>query len=174
MSNCKRGLEDKSQWLVQQDLIDYCEGKTIWPIHVLKERKCRGILFPRRVYTMSSVVVFYSQVRVYTKNLRKLFCFYVVRQSKVCSRVSNQTDYHFCEVFIPKWGFTPWTDWRISRFRIEESCSKFEETKWIVMQDVDLGVCGSLRYSSWIEIYFWLKSVEPQTCMTWSLFDITW
>ena len=58
MSNFKRGLEDKSQWLVHQDLIEYCEGRTIGPIHVLNERKGRGVLFPRRVYTMPSVVVF--------------------------------------------------------------------------------------------------------------------
>ena len=41
--------------------------------------------------------------------------------------------------------------------------------EWIVMQDVELGACGSSRYSSWRDIYFWLKSVEPQTCMTRSI-----
>ena len=30
------------------------------PIHVLKERKVRGVLFPRRVYTMPPVVVVLS------------------------------------------------------------------------------------------------------------------
>ena len=29
-------------------------------------------------------------------NVRKLFCFYAVRQSKVCTRVLNRTDCHFC------------------------------------------------------------------------------
>ena len=38
--------------------------------------------------------------------------------------------------------------------------------EWIVMQDVELGACGSSRYSSryssWSEIYFWLKSEQPE------------
>ena len=58
MSDFKRGLEDKSQRLVHQDLIEYYEGRTIGPVHVLNERKGRGVLFPRRVYNMPSLVVF--------------------------------------------------------------------------------------------------------------------
>ena len=58
MPDCKRGLEDKSQLLVHQDLIEYCVGGTVGSIHVLNERKGRGILFPRRVYTMPSELVF--------------------------------------------------------------------------------------------------------------------
>ena len=131
MSNRKRGLDDKSQWLVHQYLIEYCEGRTIGPIRVLKKIKGRGVLFPRRVYNMPLVVVFYSQVRVYTMSVRKLFYFYVVRQSKTFTRISNRNDFHFVRCFIPKWGFTPWTDRIVARFIIEESCFEFEETEKI-------------------------------------------
>ena len=161
MSNFKRGLEDKSKWLVHQDLIEYFEGRTIGMINVLKERKGRGVLLTRRFYTMPSVVVFYSQVRVYTMNVIKLFYFYVVRQSKVFTDITNRTDCHFMRCFIPKREFTPWTEKIIARFSIEEYCFELEETEWIVMQNRELRACSSLwcssRYRSWREIYFWLK-----------------
>ena len=166
MLNRKRGLEDKSQWLVHQDLIEYCDGITIGPIHVLKDRKGRGVLFPRMVYIMPSVVVFYSQVRVYTMNVRNLFYFYVVRKSKVWTRIKNQTDCHFIRFSIPKWGFTPWTELIVARSRIEESCLEFEETEWIVMQNVELRTCSSSRYisryTSWRERYSWLKYKQKE------------
>ena len=148
MSDCKRGIEDKYQWLVHQDLIEYCEGGTVWPIHVLNERKVRGVLFPRRVYTILSDVAFNYQVRVYTMNMWELFYFYVMRQSKVWTRRTNRTDCHFMRCFISKWGFTKWTEQIIARFRIEESCFELEETKLIIVQTIELGDFSSLRYSS--------------------------
>ena len=53
---------------------------------------------------------FYSQVMVYTMNVWELFYFYVMRQSKVCTRRTNRTDCHFVRYFISKLGFTPWTE----------------------------------------------------------------
>ena len=164
MSNRKKGLEAKSQWLVHQDLIEYYEGRTIGPMHILNYRKGNGVLYPRSVYTMHLVVIFYSQVRIYIINVRKLFYFYVVRQSKVFTCISNRTHCHFVRYFIPKWAFTPWTERIVARFIIEESCLKIKEIEWIVIQDVELRTCGSSRYSSryisWSLIYFWLKSEQ--------------
>ena len=50
--------------------------------------------------------------------------------------------------------------------------------EWIVMQNVEIGACGRLRYSSryssWSKIYFWLKNEQPHTWMDRSLFESTW
>ena len=142
MSDWKRGLEDKYQWLVHQDLSS-----------IVREE-----LLDRFMYWMrEKVVVFYSQVRVYTMNVWELFYFYVIRQSKVWTRRTNRTDCHFMRCFISKWGFTPWTERIISGFRIEDSCFEFEETEWIIVQNIELGYFSSSRYSSYNEGYFLLK-----------------
>ena len=148
MSDFKRGLEDKSQWHVHQYLIEYCEERTIGPIQVLNERKGRGILFPRRDYTMTSVVVFLFPSEGLHHERVKVVLFYVMRQSKVWTRKTNWTYCHFVRCFIPKWEFTPWTERIIAIFNIKESCFEFEDTKWIIVQNMELGAFSSSRYSS--------------------------
>ena len=157
MLNFKRGLKDKSQWLVHQDLIKYCEGITIRPIHVLNERKGCGVLFPRRVYTITSVVVFLFPSEGLHYERVKVVLFFCNEAVGSLGSYNKLNWLPFCEVFYPQVGFTPWPERIVARFRIEESCFEFGETEWIIMQNMELGGFSSSRYSSWSERYFLLK-----------------
>ena len=162
MSNRKIRLEDKSQWLVHQDLIDYCEGRTIGTILVLKERKGCGVIFPNKcLHHDLGCGVYIPKWGFAPWTWENCFIF-IKWGSQNFGLVSQIVlTVILWGVFIPKWRFTPWTEWFVARFRIVESCFEFDENEWIVMLSVEFWVCRSSRcssrYSSWSERYFSLK-----------------
>ena len=157
MSNRKRGLEENLSDLFTKILSSIVRGKLL-DLCMYWMREKSVVFYSQGGFTpCPRLWCFNSQIRVYTMNVWKLFYFYAMRQSKVWTRITNRTDCHFVRCFIPKWGFTPWTEQIVPRFRIEESCLEFEETEWIIMQNMELGAFSSSRYSSWSDRYFLLE-----------------